>query len=63
MVRIKYKRNFESVNLHAGDVIEFTMLHSISEQKGNTHKGLVIGTKRPNSLMSSFRVLFKFCGV
>lgn len=60
--KIRYKRNFELPKIKAGDVVNFTMLHSLSEQKGNNYTGLCIGTKRMNSLNATFRALIRYCG-
>ncbi len=47
----------------AGDVIQFHLVHSISEMKGNTHTGVVVGRRRKGELTAMFDIIFRFCGV
>ena len=50
----------ESVRL--GDKIELEYYVSLTNKKTNKYKGVVIGTRRPNSLTYSFRFLFTLDG-
>jgi len=60
--RIIKNRTFRVVAIRAGDVIRFKYYLSLSEKKFNIHTGLVLGTRRKNSLDGTIRVLFRFCG-
>jgi hypothetical protein len=62
-VKIERLRPFILPNFKSGDVIQFTFYHSLSEKKSNTYTGICISRKMRNSLMGSFKVLFRFCGV
>lgn len=60
--KIEAVRPFKLPDFRTGDVVEFHMLHSLSEGKGNTYTGLIIGRRRKNSLMGEFVIVFRFCG-
>lgn len=60
--KIEAIKPFKLPDFRTGDVVEFHMLHSLSEGKGNTYTGLVIGRKKKNSLMGEFVIVFRFCG-
>ena len=50
-------------NLKAGDIIEFSYIHSLSSGLGNTYQGICIETYKKNELNAAFSVIFRFCGV
>lgn len=60
----KYKKmkNFEFPDYRTGDLVKFHYLHSLSEGKGNTYTGVIIGKWRCKGLGASFLVVFHFCG-
>ncbi len=49
--RIIKERPFSVPDYRTGDVLDVTMFHSLSEGKFTTYRGLVIGRKKPNSLL------------
>ncbi len=60
---MKLLKTFEySEEIKSGDVIQFHYLHSISQGKGNTLKGLVLAHKFPNSLKGRIDVLTELAG-
>jgi Ribosomal protein L19. len=61
--KIEALRPFKIPDMRSGDIVEFHMLHSLSEGKGNTLSGILIGRTKRNSLHGGFNVIFRFCGV
>jgi ribosomal protein L19 len=57
-LEIEKGRQFKLPNYRSGDVVDVTMFRSLSEGKFNKYKGIVIGSKNPNSLSKSFTVHF-----
>lgn len=62
--KYKYKKmkNFEFPEYRTGDLIKFHYLHSLSEGKGNTFTGIVIGKWRSRGFKAAFMVVFHFYG-
>jgi len=61
--KIVCKRSFLIPDFRSGDVVQFHFVRTISEGKGNTYTGVIIGRSQPNSLAAGFKVIFRFCGV
>jgi len=61
--KIDKLRPFTFADFRSGDIVEFKYLHSLSEGKGNSYTGTIIGRSRRNTYNATFRVLFRFCGV
>ncbi len=62
MERMKILKTFDYEEIKSGDVIQFHYLHSISQGKGNTYKGLVLCHKYKNSLKGRIDVLTELAG-
>lgn len=62
MDRMRILKTFDYEEIKSGDVIQFHYLHSISQGKGNTYKGLVLCHKSQNSLKGRIDVLTELAG-
>ena len=41
--KMKLLKNFEYPDFNVGDIVKFHYLHSLSEGRGNTYTGLIVG--------------------
>jgi ribosomal protein L19 len=57
-LQIEKSRQFKLPDYRAGDVVDVTMFKSLSEGKFSKYRGIIIGSRRPNSLSKSFTVHF-----
>ena len=62
MNRMRLLKTFDYEQIKTGDVINFHYLHSISQGKGNSYKGLVLKHKAPNCLNGRIDVLTELAG-
>lgn len=61
-LRLDLSKPFDIPDFRPGDVVEFSYIHSVSEGKGNTLRGIVMRRRNRNSLEHSFQISARFRG-